>query len=337
MRLVQLPRSVGLILGLLASDFAHGSDFTEAAARPVPALETLAAREKIPIDGFDAARVQQLLRPGDRISALFTLRDGIRTQQWLADIQVAPLSAKEQAAKPAVNTIYTAAGHEYHLAGASAAFTLRVFGPAANDSSDRDIAEKRARFLVKEDYLGFGYDRMGELALRLRPLGKEISLGMATGKFSAEQIAWGQRWVEETGFTPDDELVCVKQAFAQVEFLQLARQTPGFEDILKATLDLPSIWTVLRTRNFGVWFSYDWKRLERRDGAAYGVSAPVYSLPFKLTMFGRHVANGEWLATAAWPPFLASAGILGLMVSPPEKPEKRLEMRVIAARCASKG
>jgi hypothetical protein len=42
-----------------------------------------------------------------------------------------------------------------------------------------------------------------------------------------------------------------------------------------------------------------------------------------------------WLATAARPPLLASAGVLALTVGPPDNKEKYLELHVIAARNAA--
>ena len=87
--------------------------------------------------------------------------------------------------------------------------------------------------------------------------------------------------------------------------------------------------------NFGLWFSYDWKSVVRSSGEPYGLAFPVtYALPFSLTMFGKHIANGSWLVTEARPPMLASAGIVGLAVEPPDNKGKRLELRVIAARNA---
>ena len=307
------------------------------AAPPLPGIVALAAVQHIPLEGFDAPREQLTLRPGDAITALFTLIDGEHRQQWLAEVKVVPLTDEERHAKPREDAIYSGTGKEYRLAGAPAAFALRMFGPirdsdAAATPSD-SVREKHARFLMKEDFLSFGYDRMGELVLRLRTIGQEIRLGIATGRFSKEDVAKGKLWAEQAGFTPEDELVCVKQAFAQVEFLKLAQHTPGFKEIVEATLDLPSIWSGLRTMNFGVWFNYDWKNVRRLDGKNYGLpSSNVYTLPFGLTMFGKHVANGSWLATAARPPLLTSAGVVALTVGPPDKKEKRLELRVLAAR-----
>jgi hypothetical protein len=304
-----------------------------ASVKPFPAVAALAAREHLPLEGFDPVRDQQTLRLGDTITVLFTLEQAGLVAQWIAEIKVVPLTSAERSAKSSESVIYTSNDHEYRLTGAPAAFALRMFGPvSATDLPVTTVQEKTARFLVKEDFLRFGFDRLGDIVLRLRGVGQEIRLGVATGRFSEEQMRYGKRWAQEAGFTAEDELICVKQGFAQVEFLQIARLTPGFEDIVKATLDLPSIWSAVFKMNFGVWFSYDWKHVQRGPCGSFGLTTPVYSMPFGLTMFGQHVANGSWLVTSARPPFLASAGILGLVIVPPNKLGKRLEMRVIAAR-----
>jgi len=271
---------------------------------------------------------------------LFTLFENGHSRQWLAEIKVVLLTDEERRAKPREEVMYSGTGKEFHLGSAPAAFALRMFGPLRDTDvavqSSEAVPEKRARFLVQEDFLSFGYDRFGELILRLRTLGQEPWLGINKGRFSEKDIAWGKRWVETTGFTPEDELICVKQAFALVEFLKIAQRNPGFKEIVEATIEIPSIWSVLRTRKLvGVHFDYDWKNVQRFDGETFGLeSSKVYTLPFSLTMFGNLVAKGTWYATAARPPLLASAGVVGLIVGPPDHKEKYLELHVIAARNA---
>ena len=127
----------------------------------------------------------------------------------------------------------------------------------------------------------------------------------------------------------------MKQAFALVEFLKIAEHTPGLKDIAVATVDVPSIWSAVRRWNFSGGIDFDFKNVQRLDGQAYGLeSSNVYTLPFSLTMFGKHFAKGTWFATAARPPLLASAGVVGLIVGPPDHKEKYLELHVIAARNA---
>jgi hypothetical protein len=306
--------------------------------QPLPAVVELAGAQRIPLVGIDAPCSVQKLRAGDEVTLLFTLCEAGRVQQWLAEIKVAVLSDKERQIKPSDTTIYSSSGNEFHLASSPATFALRMFGPFFDSDARRTrisaTGEKDARFNVKEDYLGFGFDHMCEMALRLRLTGREICMGFTTGPFPQDQIAWGKKWVQEAGFTRDDELVCAKQAFATVEFLSVAQHTPGLQDIVRATVQMPSVWTGLWKMKFGLFFSYDWKHLVLLDGTAQGMTAPVYSLPFGLTAFGCHVADGTWFVTAAHPPLLACAGVIGLTVMPPDEKDKRLEIRVIAARNA---
>lgn len=306
---------------------------------PLPRILALAAARKIALAGFDPFLGRTSLRAGDAITVLFTLSDGFRRQQWLAKIEVVPLTTAERQQAAQADTIYSASGKQFRLTGAPAAFALRMFGPVRESEISTDlldsIGEKRARFILREDYLSFGFDRWAELILRLQRIGQEIRLGMATGPFSPEQVAKGQRWIAEVGFSTEDELVCARQAFAQVEFLKLAQNTPGFREILAETLELPSFWSVLRTTNRGTWFNYDWKNVRQLEGTNFGLnSTTLASLPFGLTMLGKHVANGQWVATSARPPFLTSAGIVGLVIESPSQKSRRLELRVISARSA---
>jgi hypothetical protein len=306
---------------------------------PLASVVALAAAQHIPMQGIDPARDTQVLRPGDALTVLFTLFENGHSRQWLAEIKVVPLTDDERRAKPREDVLYSGTGNEYRLASAPAAFALRMFGPlreadAAAQSSE-PVPERHARFLIQEDFLSFGYDRYCELILRLRTLGLVPRIGVMTGRFPEKDIAWSKRWAEKAGFTSADELINVKYAFALVEFLKIAQRTPGFKEIVEATIEIPSIWSVLRTRKLGYSFNDDWKSVQRLDGKPFGLeSSNVYVLPFGLTMFGKHVANGSWYATAARPPLLASAGVVGLTVGPPDNKEKYLELHVIAARNA---
>ena len=331
-----------VIVGLVATNWLRAAELP----RPAPqstfaSVVALAAAQHIPLQGFDRACDPQTLRPGDTLTVLFTLFDNGHARQWLAGIKVVPLSEEERSAKPRDDVIYSGTGNEYRLPSAPAAFELRMFGPMRDtdaSTSNRPaeaVREEDARFLVQQDFLSFGFDRYCEMVLRLRTVGQEPRLGIMTGRFSDKAITWFKQWAAEAKFTPEDELVCVKQAFALVEFLKIAQHTPGLAEIARATIDFPSIWTVLRTWSFGASFNFDFKNVQKLDGKPFGIeSSTVYVLPFGLTMFGKKVAKGTWLATAARPPLLASAGVLGLTVGPPDNNGKYLELRVIAARNA---
>ena len=322
--------SVGLL-------HAEEAEDTHPPAAPLPGVIALAAAQHIPLHGIDAPLATPTLAPGDRITALFTLTDAGQVKQWLAEVTIVPLAEKERGAKPRYSVIYSGDGNEFHLDSPPVAYALRMFGPVLREPAPTgDWPVKQARFTLDEDFLSFGFDRMCDLALRLRERGEEIRLGFTTGPFPPDQIAWGKAWAARTGFTRDDEMTCAKQSFATVEFLMLADRTPGFREILTAAVKKPSLWTAIRRMNFGLFFRYDWKRLTRADGAGYGVEDPVYTLPFALTVFGTHVANGAWVVTAARPPLLACAGVIGLIVEPPDRPGRRLEMRVIAAQNAAR-
>lgn len=310
-----------------------------AAAKPLASVVALAAAQHIPLQGIDPAREAPVLRPGDAVTVLFTLFENGHTRQWLAEIKVVPLTGEERRAKPRHDVVYTGTGNEYRLPSAPAAYAMRMFGPfAETDGSIRPgeaVPEKHARFLVQEGFLSFGFDRYCEMVLRLRTIGQEPRLGVMTGRFTEKDIAGFKHWADQARFTAEDELVCVKLAFAEIEFLKIAQHTPGFKEIAQATVEIPSVWTVLRTWNIGVFFCFDFKNVRRLDGDPYGLgSSAIDALPFGLTMFGKHVADGTWLVTLARPPLLASAGVLALTVGPPDNKGKYLELRVIAARNA---
>jgi hypothetical protein len=331
--------SVGIACILAASWLRAEEPPHPALGQTFASVVALAAAQHIQLEGIDPPQDTQLLRPGDTLTVLFTLTDKRHSQQWLAEINVVPLTEEERRAKPREDVLYSGTGNEYHLNSPPAAFALRIFGPLRDtDTSNqpaKPVVEKHARFLVQQDFLSFGFDRYCELVLRLRGLGQEPRLGVMTGRFPEKDIAWFKQWAEQARFTRDDELICVKQAFAMVEFLKIAQRTPGFEQIAKATVEIPSIWSVLKTWNIGMNFSIDFKNVKRFEADSKEMAASiVYSLPFSLTMFGKHVANGTWLATAARPPLLASAGVLCLTVGPPDNKEKHLQLRVIAARNA---
>jgi len=117
------------------------------------------------MQGIDPARDTQVLRSGDALTVLFTPLESGHRQQWLAEISGFCSADEERHAKPRGNVLYSGTGNEYRLAQRARGVRVANVWSSATRCVGRQrvCAEKRARFLVHEDLLSFGYDRYCEM------------------------------------------------------------------------------------------------------------------------------------------------------------------------------
>jgi hypothetical protein len=322
---------------LLAAAALAGAEDTAPTAVPFPAVTAFAAAKRIPLRGVDAPGAVKQIQPGDALTVLFTMTEGDRRRQWLAVFQVVPLTAKEQAGAASVSeTVFTSTGNEFHFNSRPAALALRMFGPfvEADPAAAGDVPEKNARLVVQEEFLRFGFARFSELVLGFRETQKTFPYHIAGVRFPADLIAREKPLALAAGLTRDDEEVIAEINPALNQFLAIAEHTPGLRELAFKVMDLPSLWSLLFNSQTG--FDLDPKDTTRFDPAGWDLPAsPAYRYPFAYTLQGTRALEGVFFFASPAPPLQACAGIIGLIARSPKHPEKRLELRVLAARLAA--
>jgi hypothetical protein len=331
----KLLRIAGLLLGSsLAVGAAPVTDLAPPKLTlPFPRVVAVAAAQNLPLVGIDPFETSAELSTGDFVTVLFTLSEGARQQQWLAEFRAVDAMAQESApAKAGSATIYTSTGEKFMFTSRSVALSLRIFGPCELDSAPaKPIAEKPARILVKSDFLSAGFNRSIETALRLREAKINLPYHLAPSPFPAERTAKDKAVVAAAGVTIEDERAIAATGPALMEFLRLAENTPGLKEIAFKIMDLPPIWAWVTGGDTG--FFFEPPTMTRLEGAPWGVAGTtVYRAPFTYWLKGAAAIQGQFYFAPPQPPLLTCAGVVGLEVHSPKHPEKRLELRVLAAR-----
>jgi len=329
----------------LAMTAAHAAQFASPEAAltevaPLPALAEFAAARAIPMDGREAGSDPQAAHAGDRVVLLFTLFDHEHYRQWLVEIRAAELTDGERDSHPSgfgifgpfLKTLKSSTGHKWSFPASPAALDIRTYGPFYSDASasaGKDRGEKSAHILANANYLAIGLTPQCEIETRLLDAGKRdpgIALIFPLGpSFSDEQIKAARARAAASGFTEEDERIYAKSAFALVQFAALAQQTDGVRDILEEIVEKPGIFPV-----GNIFLDWNKQRLVEA-GDSILPQARVFGIPFVYSQ--RHTTTkGTLFVTAPAPPLQVCAGFIGMTATSTKAPDKRLIMRLMAAR-----
>jgi len=304
-------------------------------AQPLPAITALAAEQHLPLTGIDPLSEKPELRAGDFVTVLFTLTQGDTHRQWLAEFRAVELTSAERSA-PAIDnrTVYTSTGQKFEFASHLAALDLQMFGPVEpNQPAATAVRKQQAHLLVRADFLGAGFNRLCEIVLRLPEAKRGLPYSTDYLPFPPARIARDKSVAEANGLRTEDERAIAAMGPALDEYLKIAEHTPGLRELVFAVADLPPIWRWLTGGQTG--FYFDPPQMAQLDGGAWGLpGTPVYRAPFTYWLKGTRAMKGVFFFTAPKPPLLTCAGIVALQVESPTHPEKRLELRVLAARRA---
>lgn len=310
---------------------AHAPDF----AQPWPAIAALAAEQHLPLTGIDPSSEKPELRAGDFVTVLFSLTKGDTRRQWLAEFRaVEPTSAERSAPSLENRTMYTSTGLKFEFASHLAALDLRMFGPCELNPQAATVARPhQAHLLVRSDFLSAGFNRYCEIVLRLPEAKRDFPYFISSSPFPPERISHDKPVAQAIGLQLEDERAIAALGPALDEFLKIAERTPGLKELVLAIADLPPIWRWVFGGQTG--FYFDPLKMAQLDGSAWGLpGTPVYRAPFTYWLNGARAMKGVFFFTSPKPPLLTCAGIVALEVESPKHPERRLELRVLAARHA---
>lgn len=331
--------AAAFVFFLLSGAAAAEPSTTPIAIKPSAAIVRYAAKQGIPLEGFELAGADEPARPGDLLVVLFTIQEGAIARQWLGEFRFAALTERETRSKPGTglgilgafqSTLYSDTEHAFSFPQIPVALELRTHGPFTGEAPE--AAPPKAvstRVLATRDYLVHGLAPMGEIELRLRAAGKKnpgLSF-MFRSKYSAEQIAASKARARAAGFSEEDERAYAKSIFALVQFGNLSFLTKGPDAITREVADSPTLFS-------GAFTNPDWNNLQMVDGTEWGFPGDsIFRVPYNF--FSKTKAKGHFYLMNSRPPLQNLAGIIGLTVDETSKaPGKRLVMRVLAGRRA---
>ena len=316
-----------------------------------PVVQAAAEKTNLPLTGFDASIDRSDLREGDKIVALIDHTEGKHHKQWLVLFVAKTLTAEEQARPPLTGVkLYTTNGHTYDYSGQLAALAIRCLGPYSLDASPSDISRKAkdqwSSTLVNSAYLGLGFDEMCRMALRVDETGRAIAqreqrgvsfnFSSGTSEFPPEQVEHSLSELQPFNLTAPEERAFAGSQLALLSFFEIALRTPGLNDVLASVTDIP--WLSILSHG-GKMPEIDFKWLnpvQILSPETWGLplGTPVYAHPLLLKLNDKPALLCQLAVLAPRPPFLTSAGIIGITAQRPDRKGPQLSIRLIAARLA---
>lgn len=312
---------------------------------PLPSVQTAAAAAGISLQDLAKPLPRIAPFPGDTVTALVSLTDGAKLQQWVIELTYAAANEKEMAKRDPATTFYTSTGNELKFDGAPAALDIRTFGPlTAKDSGSKITAPaiKRARVSVDVQFLALGLDRPYVIGERVRLLREantqlpQVDLSIGPNPFPAELTTERHKRAVAVGITADDERAVIGSIMALVQFFQIASRTPGLQDVLFSVIEVPW-WSILKSggKMPGIGFnvlpgnhSLPAAMWRLPDGAA------VWSVPYGLSLNDKPALVLQLAVTDPNPPLLPCAGIVGLAAGRPDGKGPVLTLQIVSARGA---
>lgn len=314
-------------------------------AAPLPGVVAYAAKRSLPLAGVERDATRATALPGDEVIALITLFKAGATDQWLGRFRVVEPDAGERAAKDAEIVLHSTTGAKHVFTSAVSVIEMQLAGPFHERALAADatgaVTEQRSRLRVRSDYLALGLEHWyADVLLRNEvPQPRFLPNDYSTAPFSAKQIAETAAIARDVGFTPAADRGAAGGGLALGEFFSVAQHTPGLREIMAEVVERPSLWSFLRVSRVGV--AFHWadrvKVVSRFDASAWGWrEVTVYRGASLLRLNGRVAARVALFVTAPQPPLETCAGIVAFTVESPDRPDRRVEMRVLAARGADR-
>jgi hypothetical protein len=313
-----------------------------------PEIVEAAERAGMPTAGFDAPAHRDGLRKGDSVVALVTEVNKHVTHHWLIRLATNQLSEKEKAMAPLpALRLHTSTGRMFDYGGERAALAIQVIGPFTYNPRSKKRPDKGAKdrwsgTFVNADSLGRGFDQLALAIMRLGELRQRApnsipdSFAFASGvePFPVEVAEVGAGVAKQIGLGPESERAVHGASPALAQFLQIASQTPGLNDILLSVLDIS--WTRVFTRlgrlpEISITFIDPFVEL---DPAEWGLpdSMALFQVPMEVKLNGKPSLVCRMAVTTAKPPLRVSAGIIGIAAQRPDGTGPQLMIRVLASR-----
>jgi hypothetical protein len=319
---------------------------------PAPVVEQAAEKAGIALAGYDAPVERSEMRQGDTITALVDLTEGQTVRQWVVVIVGKDLTEEEKRRPlPEAVRLFTSTGNEYKFASQLAAVAIHALGPYRIGEKSELGASRRAKDIwsgtfVNPSFLGLGFDRACRADLRVNEVSrriveatrKEVTFNFLVegAPFSADRIAIAKANLREYALTAEEERAMAGSWLALLAFYDIVQRTPGLQDVLASVVDIP--WFSI-LRHGGKMPRVDIHTAvggSRLNSSQWGLPAAqeIYPSPFELWLNGKAALICQMAVVEPKPPFLTSAGIVGLAAHRPDGNGPQLMIRMLSARCA---
>lgn len=244
----------------------------------------------------------------DKVTALVTVVDDDRIQQWLVLFVNTELKASERKAGKPVH-VFTSSGHDLTFERIPTGVAVRALGPFEQAGDSSAVSDKWSGAILDGRSLTLGFDSVGATLMKVASA-RDSQFGFRSAPFSPNEAIEERKRLETAGVSMDDERAFVGGTGALMEFFRIAANTPGVRDVLRQLLDLS--WTdYLRNPNINLEFmmpvdevSSDWWGLPP--------GMPCRTLTFRIFINGAPKIVCRVAATRPIRPLQTVAGIVGI-------------------------
>lgn len=295
---------------------------------PWPAVIAYASAHRFSFEGIHGADSSEAGQARDSITVLVTFYSGETREQWIAELHISTPTAKENADNPPQTVTFKspASGRTFQFgSGAKLAIDIRTAGPFVY-GQNADVTEKQGRAYIGPDLLGLGLDRFCSTSIKQAT--EQASAARAKGTPNAKQ--------DQVIPSEAEEREAYGAAYSLAEFLKVILSSPELVDILWRVADKPSAWSIIKNGGsiaVGINSDEDPALADSASWALPGYS--VFRFPVVIALNQKPALRCALIVTSPRPPLLPCAGIVAIAAEPAGNSDKRLEIRVVAARHSS--
>jgi hypothetical protein len=233
--------------------------------------------------------------------------------------------------------LYSSLSNRFEFPSAPLAGRVLTLGPFKDPNSKWRASkggEKEATCWLDEAFLRLGLDDAAAAVLRFRSTGIKGGFWFGGKPPTAEEARKGQEIGRKLQLSSAEERALVASLPALMSYVGIVQNTPGLQDILMKVVQLPSVWSLVT--NLGVKtvnVQVDSGDIAPTDPRPWGLppDARVYFYPMELEMNGQYALRVTLVVTRPKPPYLACAGVVGLLAENPVVKETYLTLHLVSA------
>lgn len=270
------------------------------------------------------------LHKDDKVTALVTVVDDERIQQWLVLFVNTELKPSERDPGKPMH-VFSSSGRDLIFERLPTGVAVRALGPFQQSHKDSGIDDKWSGAILDGRSLTLGFDSVAAMLVKASAA-PDGGFGFRATPFPANETIENRKRLEAAGIGVDDERAFVGGAGALAEFFRIAAQTPGVRDVLRELLDL-SWKDYMRNPNINIDLS---GVVGDASSAWWGLppTMPCRTLTFRILLNGVPRIVCRVAATRPVRPLQTVAGIVGVAAGRVDGSGPHVMVRLLGASAA---
>lgn len=271
------------------------------------------------------------LHKDDKVTALVTVVDDERIQQWLVLFVNTELKPSEREPGKPVH-VFTSSGRDLAFARLPTGVAVRALGPFEQSNKNSAVGDKWSGAILDGRSLTLGFDSVAATLMKVSSA-QEAHFASRSTPFPPSETVEERKRLEAAGIGVDDERAFIGGAGGLAEFFRIAAQTPGVRDVLRQLLDLS--WTdYLRNPNINIDFMMPVQEVSS-DWWGLPPGIPCRTLTFRVLLNGTPKIVCRVAAVRPVRPLQTVAGIVGIAAGRVDGSGPHVMVRLLGASPAA--